>query len=292
MIVSGKPREGGMETRELNFVLKLLGCADYRAPIWDVKPSMRTKSSERDSICRQLRDRGLVDCYEEIVTLEIAPPGKALLKLDTSRLPISANELKVLNACAESAIPPSETGLAPDDRQPVIRGLIDRGLVVAKKTKIAEVWLTDRGLEYLHDEYTPSGGALAISLDLLANYLRFMRKSPEREPVAAATPSIPATPTPPPVPAADKPDDNAVLEMIGHLDKQLGTDNYLPIFHLREKLQPPLTRDELDNALYRLQRYDKIELSSLQEAINYSAEQIETGIPQDIGGPLFFIIQL
>ncbi|MDY6936642.1 MAG: hypothetical protein SWY16_03160 [Cyanobacteriota bacterium] len=289
MIVSGKPGEGGMETRELNFVLKLLGCPDYRAPIWDVKPSMRTKSSERDRICRQLRDRGWVDCFEEIVTLEIAPPGAALLKLDTSRLPISAAELKVLNACAESAIPPSETGLEAEARQEVIRGLIDRGLVCAKKTKIAEVWLTDRGLEYLRDEYTPSGSALAISLDLLANYLRFLRKSPAPEAEVAAAIS---TPTLSPLVAADKPNDEAVLDLIRHLDGQLGTDNYLPIFYLREKLQPPLTREELDSVLYRLQRYDKIELSSLQEAINYTAEQIDTGIPQDIGGPLFFIIQL
>ena len=78
--------------------------------------------------------------------------------------------------------------------------------------------------------------------------------------------------------------------MIQNLDRELATDNYLPIFYLRQKLQPPLSREEVDQALYRLQRNDKIELSSLQEAIAYTPEQIEAGIPQDIGGPLFFII--
>ncbi|MGB7059636.1 MAG: hypothetical protein WBD58_18175, partial [Geitlerinemataceae cyanobacterium] len=68
-------------------------------------------------------------------------------------------------------------------------------------------------------------------------------------------------------------------------------DNYLPIYHLRQQLQPPLSREELDRSLYQLQRDDTIELSSLQEAIHYTSEQIDAGIPQQIGGPLFFIIR-
>ncbi|MEL6321843.1 MAG: hypothetical protein AAFQ57_14530, partial [Cyanobacteria bacterium J06626_14] len=56
-----------------------------------------------------------------------------------------------------------------------------------------------------------------------------------------------------------------------------------------QSLQPPLTRDELDQALYRLQRNDMIELSSLQESAAYSSEQVDSGLKQDIGGPLFFI---
>jgi hypothetical protein len=70
----------------------------------------------------------------------------------------------------------------------------------------------------------------------------------------------------------------------------LGTDNYLPIFHLRQKLQPPLSREDLDQALYRLEKSNQLELSSLQEVSAYTPEQIDTGIPQDVGGPLFFII--
>lgn len=273
-----------METRELNFVLKLLGCPNYRASIADVKPSMRTKSGDRDSICRRLCDRGLLDCEEEIVLLKIAPPGKALLKLNTTNLPISKAELKVLHACAESSIAPSDTGLKPEERQSSMRGLVERGLAVPEKTRIADVWITERGLTYLHDEYAPSGAALAVSLDSLTNYLRFLRKSFSHPP----TPS--ATPTPQVSAFTDKPSLDEILQMIQTLDRQLGTDNYLPIYHLRQQLQPPMSREELDRSLYQLQRDDKIELSSLQEAIHYTSEQIDAGIPQQIGGPLFFII--
>jgi hypothetical protein len=274
-----------MDTRELNFILKLLGCPNYRASIADVKPSIRTKSGDRDSICRRLCDRGLLDCEEEIVLLKIAPPGKALLKLNTTNLPISKAELKVLHACAESSIAPSDTGLKPEERQGAMRSLVERGLAVAEKTRIADVWITERGLAYLHDEYAPSGAALAISLDLLTNYLRFLRKSFSHSPAPATTP------TPQLSTLTDKPSLDEILQLIADLDRQLGTDNYLPIYHLRQQLQPPMSREELDRSLYQLQRDDKIELSSLQEAIHYTSEQIESGIPQQIGGPLFFIIR-
>ncbi|NEO79496.1 MAG: transcription factor RcaD, partial [Moorea sp. SIO4G3] len=72
--------------------------------------------------------------------------------------------------------------------------------------------------------------------------------------------------------------------------QELGTENYLPLFHLRQKLQPPLSREELDKALYSLQAEDKIDLSALQEANMYTEEQIEAGIPQNTGGRLFFIM--
>lgn len=274
-----------MDTRELNFILKLLGCPDYRASIADVKPSMRTKSGDRDSICRRLCDRGLIDCEEEIVSLHIAPPGKALLKLNTTNLPIGKAELKVLHACAESSISPSDTGLKPEERQGAMRSLVERGLAVAEKTRIAEVWITECGLAYLRDEYAPSGSALAISLDLLTNYLRFLRKSvaPAAETPETTKPLLPVF--------TDKPSLDEIWQRIADLDRQLGTDNYLPIYHLRQQLQPPLSREEFDRALYQLQRDDKIELSSLQEAIHYTSEQIDAGIPQQIGGPLFFIIR-
>jgi hypothetical protein len=288
-----------MDTRELNFVLKLLGYPGYRAAIAEVKPNIRTKSTDRDAICRQLCDRGLLDCTEEILSIKISPAGKALLKLDTTNLPVSKAELKVLHACVQASIPPSETGLKPKERHAVIAGLVDRGLAIAEKMRVDEVWITEQGLNYLRDEYTPSGSALAISLDLLTNYLRFMRKSrgltvseftqsefTGSEPMTAPPAIVAATSPATTLTAAD------VLQTIQDLDRQLATDNYLPIYHLRQLLQPPMSRQELDRALYQLQREDKIELSSLQEAINYTPEQIDAGMAQEIGGPLFFIMQI
>lgn len=203
------------------------------------------------------------------------------------------DEIQVLKACAENSISPKETHLDTEHRQVVIRKLVERGLIKAEKTTIQEVWLTSRGLDYLRHEYTPSGSALELSLDHLACYLQFLRKSDSSQSAAEAKPPAkpPAKPVNPQRRLTEKPNDTDIWYAVEELDRLLGTENYLPIFYLRERLQPPLTREELDSALYRLQRADRIELSSLQEAAHYTSEQIEAGIPQDIGGPLFFIIR-
>ncbi|HIK28638.1 MAG: hypothetical protein N3E45_13915 [Oscillatoriaceae bacterium SKW80] len=302
-----------MDLLELKFLLELLGFPDYRAPIAKIKLNPKTNAAERDNLCRSLRERELVDFNFEVTLFSIAPPGKSLLKLDTTGLPISKPELAVLEACSDSAITPNQTELPAQERQKIIKGLVERGLIKAEKTQITEVWLTQRGQEYLLWEYNPSGSTPILNLDMLRNYLRFMRRSmrerlcakqqeeasreislptlvkteaaeyrqekQEEERIVKETTAAPLT-------------DADILKVIRDLDRELGTDNYLPIYHLRQKLQPPLTREELDKALYRLQRHDKIELSSLQEALAYTPEQIEAGIPQDVGGPLFFIITL
>lgn len=58
---------------------------------------------------------------------------------------------------------------------------------------------------------------------------------------------------------------------------------------MRQKLQPPLSSEDLDETLYRLEGNDQIELSALVEASRYSQEQINAGIKQRSGSPLFFI---
>jgi hypothetical protein len=279
-----------MDTNELKFLLKLLGCPNYRSSL---SASGFKDFKGKDKICRDLGDRDLVDFSREIAAVKILPAGRALLKMSTEQLPITDKELKVLEKIGKSfgKIAPSKISVSSvkaAEREAILESLGERGLIeVEKKLKKAkaEVWLTERGQEYLRDEYTAKGSNPVISLDLLTNYLRFLRKSPHvqrdvhqehsQKPTAAA--------------ATSKLSDEEILQTIRHLDKELGTENYLPIFHLRQKLQPPLSREELDQALYSLLRTNQIELSSLQEAIAYSSEQIDAGIPQDVGGPLFFI---
>lgn len=279
-----------MDTNELKFLLKLLGFPDYRSSL---SASGFKDFKGKDKICRDLGDRDLVDFSREIAAVKILPAGRALLKMNTEELPITDKELKVLDKIgkfsgktAPSKITVSSVKAA--ERETILESLSERGLIeVEKKLKRtkAEVWLTERGQDYLRDEYTAKGFNPVISLDLLTNYLRFLRKSqhvqmdvhqePSHKPTAAAPKS--------------KLSDEEILQTIRHLDKELGTENYLPIFHLRQKLQPPLSREQLDQAMYRLLRNNQIELSSLQEAIAYTPEQIDAGIPQDVGGSLFFI---
>ena len=283
-----------MDTIDLKFILKLLGFADYRTPLSKIQPNNKTKASEREKICRTLCDRGWVECSHEITKLKIAPPGKALLKLDPSELPVTEQEFKVLRSCEKEKITPGKTNIPAAQRQAVIQSLVDRGLIEVE-TKIKEVWLSARGQEYLRDEYNPKGNQPALSLDMLNNYIRFLRKSLSVEtlpsnPHNGVSSSVQNGVSPQVRVSDSQPSDKEILQIIRDLDQQMGTENYLPIFHLRQKLQPPLSRNELDQMLYRLQRQDEIELSSLVEAIHYTSEEINAGIPQDVGGPLFFIV--
>lgn len=273
-----------MKVSELKFLLKLLGFPNYRAPLSQLQPGEKTSVLDRERVCRDLANRELIAYTSEIKKFKISAPGKAALKLEADTLPLTELELAILQASKAGVITPAQTGLPVEKRQALIQGLADRGLIKVTEDLIKEVWLTDRGQVYLRDECNPNGTA-AISLNLLHNYIRFLRKSfyiqSGSEQVASPLPSSDGTASL--VSAAQ------VLSLIQALDHELGTDNYLPIFHLRQKIQPSLSRDELDQILYQLQRSDQIELSVLQETIAYTPDQIEAGIPQEIGGPLFFI---
>lgn len=263
-------------TIELKFLLQLLSFSGYRASLSQIQPSTKTSPSERNKTCSQLCDRGLLDCSHKIVSFKIAPAGKALLKLKTE-VPVSEQELKVLKACEEQKITPEQLKIRPaSEKQAILQKLTDQGLIQAE-TKIDEIWLSDLGRAYLRSEYSPKGSG-NISLSLLNYYLRFLRQPESSNGSSPQADSIPAQFS-----------DAEILQTIQTLDRELGSQNYLPLFHLRQKLQPPFSRDELDQALYRLQRQDLIELSSLQDATRYTSEQVEAGIPQDIGGSLFFV---
>ena len=282
-----------METKELKFILKLLGCPNYRTGL--SSSTFDSFKSEKNKICRDLGELEYVDYSREIATVKILPPGQALLKLDSAQLPIDDKELKVLEKIGKSSgkIAPSEikvSSLKSDERDAILKTLGERGLIaieIKMKRLKAEVWLTERGIEVLRDEYNPEGKA-NIDFNLLGNYVRFLRKNlrVKSEQVSTLVSDNMESHSD----INGNISDEEILETIKKLDRELGTENYLPIFHLRQKLQPPLLRDDLDQALYRLQKSDKIDFSTLQESSAYTPEQIDAGIPQNIGGQLFFII--
>ena len=273
-----------MDTIELKFVLKLLGFPDYRAPLSKITPNSKTSATERERICRKLLIRELVDCSYEVTKLKIAPPGKALLKSDSTGVPLTNQEFKVLRSSEKEEISPGKTGVPAAERGAIIQRLADKGLIELE-TKVKEVWLSERGQECLRDEYTSKGSQPVLSLDMLNNYLRFLRKSLRVQIDEHQEPQQ----TPSATTATSKPTDKQILQTIRDLDRKLSTGNYLPIFHLRQKLQPPLSSEELDEALYRLEGNDQIELSALVEASRYPQDQINAGIKQRSGSPLFFI---
>jgi hypothetical protein len=277
-----------MDTDELKFILKLLGCKDYSSS-YSVFSSFKGK----DKICQNLGQRELIDFSREIATVKISSSGQALLKLDPKEVPIKEKERRVLESISKASgkIVPSKLklkSLKAPEKEEILKTLSEKGLIETelkiKRTK-AEVWLTQRGIKYLRDDYVPKGAA-NISLDLLNNYLRFLRKtlSIQSEEVSTGISGNKLS-----VETNTSIGDEEILEIIRKLDKEVGTDNYLPIFHLRQQLQPPLSRDDVDKALYRLQASDKIDLSTLLDPTNYTTEEFQAGIIQNVGGSLFFI---
>ncbi len=289
---------------ELKFLLKLLGMEGYQGKISGVTLNKATKATERDHICEALGSQGLVDYDSEISKFSIAAPGKTLLSLDTSNLPITSDELEVLKACKDTMTPGALGSKVPaSNRQALLRSLVDRGMLKVVKTTIKNVGLSAQGKQLLLTEYEPKGNSLVATATMLGDYVQFLRDNlgqASRQPLPTAQPQGQkplSQPSNQPnsamlIGSQTKPDSQAVLQQIKQLDQLLRTDNYLPIFHLREKLQPLLTRSELDDILYALQREDLIELSTLHDQGKYSDEQLAAGIQQNNRAYLFFISTL
>jgi len=269
-----------METIELELLLKLLEFEAYRAPLSEIKLDTKISETELEEICSNLCDRGLLSCSYQISKFKIASPGKFLLKQDSDNLPLTEEELKVLQASAKNKITPEETELPEQQQQKVIQSLAERGLiqVKAKHREIKEVWLTERAKENLQYEYDPRGTGSVIHADLLSNYLNFLRNSFQH--------CLPLSST-----RIQTVSDDKILLTIVELERQLATDNRLPMFHLRDKLHPFVSREELDDALSRLEANGKIEMDTLpaKNACIYTAQQIDAGIMKANGAPLFFI---
>ncbi len=274
-----------MDVQELKFLIKLITQADYRAKFGEITI---LKSAEKNRACRSLKENNYIDLIEKIDKLRITDAGKILLTEDSSNLPITPEEYKAIKAFSKQDIlSPGKTNTKPDKRNEIISSLIDKGFLEAIKILIKEVWLTEEGKKFLATESSFNGGGnITFSKKMFADYLGFIRNYYAKSAPAQISTNgkIPAVTT------TEKPTDEDILNAIVDLDSKLATDNYLPIFHLRNQLQPPLSREELDNALYRLQNDDKIELSKLAEVTLYTREQIDAGIPQLAGGSWFFIM--
>lgn len=282
-----------LKAAELKFLLKLLGRDGYKGKISKLSPSSKTSAADRNRICEALSAKGLVDYMSEVARFSIAPPGTTLLGLDPTNLPVTSDELAALKACKGSMTPGKLGSKIPaSSRQQIISSLADRGLLKVTKSDIKEAWLTAQGKQFLRDEYEPTGNYAPGTANMMANYVRFLRATLGQMTNGGTLP----TGEPPSQPHSSMPSEGhtvsnieTVFQQIQQLDRFLDTDNYLPIYHLREKLQPPLTRAELDSHLYALQRGDRIELSSLHDQGDYSDAQVSAGIRQENQGYLFFI---
>ena len=279
-----------MEVIEIKFLLKLLAYDNDRTTISNIRLGTSIKASVRNNVCKRLYDLGLIQFTEKIAKIRITTKGKTALNKNPEQL--TQLHLKVLLACQKKGIAPSGTRIsAAQGRQIIISELVALGLITIS-TKIHEVWLTAPGKEYLAISYKPTGGGnINLSKKMLADYLEFLRGY-----FSTAQSEEQVTPAAAELSDDNNIDDNVILRATSEavafgtadLDQQHSSENYLPIFHLRKHF-PSLSREKLDQALYRRPAADKIDFSTLAEVEAYTTEQISAGIDQLIGGSLFYI---
>lgn len=177
---------------ELQCLLWLLCHPHYRASTAVGSPPLpQLSATRRDRLWQQLQNRGFVD-FEVIVTrFGIAATGRTLLQLDTSVLPVTPDEKYVLQSCRDRSIHPNQIchKVPTDQRQALIAGLAQQGLIRITQQHLGTIWLTTAGETFLRDECAPQGDPPAVSWTLLSAYLAFMRRA---EPPLTATGVVPA----------------------------------------------------------------------------------------------------
>ncbi|AFY72042.1 hypothetical protein Pse7367_3819 (plasmid) [Thalassoporum mexicanum PCC 7367] len=264
-----------MKYQDLQFLLKL---STYQGKVSPGVSFRKEGITLAKKVFQSLGDDDLVDFDRKV---EIAPAGKALLSFDASQLPISDQEIKVLARIerAPGALEPSKIRIKKINvakRNEILQALGDRGLIKFQDKMCAispKVWITTKGRQ---------------CLEQINEYFQSLRKS-----TSAALPekSQAATATTQPTTQSSTPGDSDVLEAIKQLDRKHNTDNFLPLFYLRDYLKDRLSREELDHALFRLQKKDAIELEPLAEPKDYTSAQINAAIYDSFGThPLFFAI--
>lgn len=249
-----------MELDSIRFLLKLDNLNAQRSKL--ATSFKEFKTTQRDRICLELASYGLIEFSSDVDTLTITPAGTELLKLDLSAQPLSPQEIKLITVvakkpnCKPSSISFSLHGqkISAAERNQIVDKMIDQGFLNATyvpKKKGAEVWLTPKGRE---------------GLQQLAKFLTDWSSSSSNS-----------------VPTVDQ-----VFQTITAFRNQTEIPNYLPLYALREHY-PNLEREQLDQMLYSLAQAGQIELIALSENHRYNLQQIQAGIPQPTGGPLFFI---
>lgn len=280
-----------MEIQYLRILLKLLGQNKYQGKIADIKPNNQTKIEATQKLCYELYDKELIKIEEKIISIKANKKNKQLLNTNKKE---NILENKILKQCIDKNIKVSEIKITPaSKRDLLIEKLVKENLINISEKKITHGELTEKGKQFLAEEYLTEGlGNITLTKSLLNNYLTFIRHYyiPKNQEKISSTKHL----------ISEVKDENInhnkpiisddILQTIIQLDRTFNTDNYLPIFYLRNEYKSVLQRHELDSMIFTLQKENKISLSRLVDASQYSVEEYDAGIPQSIGYPIFYLI--
>ena len=139
-----------LKAAALKFLLKLGAYKDSRSDISALSPSAKTTATKRDRICKALAAKDLIEYDTEIFRFALTPPGRVLLTLQTTSLPVTPDELKVLRGCKGSmTLEKLGNRVPPGSGQQIVSRLVSRKLLKITQHRITDVRLTQRGKTFL-----------------------------------------------------------------------------------------------------------------------------------------------
>ncbi len=133
-------------------ILEQLQTAGGACPTLTALPiTLKSSARQRNLACQRLCDRGWLTYDLDITQLGLTLTGKTLLGLDLSVWPVTPDERLILRSCLGGRIGPGQIHhrVPMGDRQRLLVGLIDQGLIVMYRSAIVRLCLTPPGMEAL-----------------------------------------------------------------------------------------------------------------------------------------------
>ncbi|MGB5974056.1 MAG: hypothetical protein WBG38_12095 [Nodosilinea sp.] len=105
---------------------------------------VKSSLKKRIQACQALQARGWLDYNTEVAQFGLTLVGKTLMGLDLAVWPVTPDERLILRSCLKGRIDPGQIHyrVSTSDRQKLLRGLAEQGLIVVYREAIVNLRLT------------------------------------------------------------------------------------------------------------------------------------------------------
>jgi len=262
-----------LELAHIKLLLKLVAFPRYEGAInaKGIAPNSKTSQATCRRLARELVQRELIEAPPQIEKIHTTEAGTQAA-FDPA-IPLEPAVRRLLKDARRKGVTLANKSVRALGSEPeaTLRQLETQGLVTLAET-MRWIRLSEAGRRFLSETYRPTQTGGQFTPQMLGNYAAFLRSE-----LAAAPAASPETL-----------DADALYQTVERLQQDV-PGGLVPLYAVREAVEPPLDRATTDAHLYALARDDRIELITVQEQSNFTPQQLAAGIPQRAGGPLFYV---